>query len=157
MKDSLGDHPVATIHATTELQDKPSDTSKDLSTAVIESVDAVVYVDNKNYETNLQVKLNNTIVDPANYHLTITPIMQPTQDRAGILNVAIVGKNTYTGYQAKQIPIKKAAYKEIAGSNITFDRDTQTINITAHDSYTHPLNNFNQIALPLQLMMLQEL
>ena len=145
--DFLGDHPVATIHATTVLVDKPS-SDKDMSNATITpSVSSVVYSDNKIYEVSVSVSINGTVVNANNYTTSQEVEINPHNDDAGSIKIKVVGKNDYSGYKSITIPIKKAPFPTLTQDNFSVD-DKGVVNISANTSFLNPLNNFNQIPLP---------
>ncbi len=148
LKDSLGDHPVATIHATTILQDKPTDNSKDIASAIITpSKKSVEYNPDNNYAVNLEVAINGHPLSINQYDTKIIAILKSNGNAIGTLNIIVAGKNEYTGYQSIELPITKAPYPHLEQSNIIFNSDN-TITITIDDSFTHQLSKFSDISLP---------
>ncbi len=149
--ETSGDHPVATIHAITVLEDKPVNDDKDMSAAQITITESsVVYVESKQYQIHItDVQINGTSVNQSNYSITTNPIIEPSGNNAGTLLVSIVGKNGYYGYTTKQIPITKAPFKTIpSGNGISFDSATNKINIEAQATFSKPINLLKDISLP---------
>lgn len=133
------DHPVATIHATTVLQDKnPVDANNLLGAQLNYTIvnNQLVYADNKNYidDVTLEVRIKDVIIDPSKYHITDKTILNPAGENAGTLVISIkpsIGSE-YSGYNIVRIPILKQPIAPIENkpNNMSIDIDQMVATIT---------------------------